>query len=97
MVVRALDQAGRRYRIVSSSPTTQGMMAAAQAGLAVTNALADDQLPEGVRAVRADEGLPALPECRYLMLKARAPRQPATDMLAAQVLDVFGARAELDS
>ena len=40
-------------------------------------------------------GLPALPDCRYLMLKAREPRQPVTDMLAAQVLDVFGAGAEL--
>ena len=65
-------------------------MAAAQAGLAVTNTLADDPLPEGVRIVRADEGLPELPECRYLMLKAREPRQPATDMLAAQVHEVFG-------
>ena len=97
MVIRALEQAGRRYRIVSTSPTTQGMVAAAQAGLAVTNMLADDHLPEGVRIVRPDEGLPALPECRYLMLKAREPRQPVTDMLAAQVLDVFGGGAELAS
>ena len=60
---------GRRYRIVSTSATTQGKMAAAQAGLAVTNTLADDRLPEGLRIVRADEGLPELPECRYLMLR----------------------------
>ncbi|MFD1984104.1 LysR substrate-binding domain-containing protein [Mesorhizobium newzealandense] len=96
MVIRALEQAGRGYRVVSTSATTQGMMAAAQAGLAVTNTLADDRLPEGLRIVRADEGLPALPECRYLMLKAREPRQPATDMLAAQVHDVFGGIANLD-
>jgi DNA-binding transcriptional LysR family regulator len=96
MVIRALDQAGRGYRIVSTSATTQGMMAAAQAGLAVTNTLADDRLPEGLRIVRTDEGLPALPECRYLMLKAREPRQPATDMLAEQVHDVFGSIANLD-
>jgi hypothetical protein len=30
------------------------------------------------------------------MLKAREPRQPATDMLAAQVHDVFGGIANLD-
>jgi hypothetical protein len=70
-------------------------MAAAQAGLAVTNALADDNLPDGVRIVRDDEGLPALPEFRYLMLKAREPRQPATDMLAAQVSEVFGNSASI--
>lgn len=97
MVIRALQQAGRGYRVVSTSATTQGMMAAAQAGLAVTNTLADDSLPEGLRIVRADEGLPALPECRYLILKAREPRQPATDMLAAQVHDVFCGIANLDT
>ena len=88
-VIRALEQGGRSYRIVSTSATMQGMMAAAQAGLAVTNTLADDALPEGLRHVRADEGLPELPECRYLMLRAREPRQPATDMLAAQVHEAF--------
>ena len=97
MVIRALEQGGRNYRIVSTSATTQGQMAAAQAGLAVTTMLADDQLPEGLRFVRPDEGLPELQECRYLMLKARDPRQPATDMLAAQVNEVFGGDAELEA
>lgn len=89
MVVRALEQVGRRYRVVSTSTTMHGLLAAAQAGLAVTNTLADDRLPEGLRPVRDDEGLPQLPECRYLMLKSREPRQPATDILAAQMRDVF--------
>ena len=97
MVIKALEQGGRRYHVVSTSITTQGQMAAVQAGLAVTTALADDHLPEGLRIVGADEGLPDLPECRYLMLKAREPRQPATDMLAAQVQEVFGGMASLDS
>lgn len=89
VVIRALEQTARRYRIVSTSRTTQAQIAAAQAGLAVTNTLADDPLPAGVRFVRADEGLPDLPDSRYLMLQARTPRQPATDMLAAQVHEVF--------
>jgi DNA-binding transcriptional LysR family regulator len=89
MAVRALEQEGRRYRIVSTSSTVQALLAAAQAGLAVTHTLADDRLLEGLRPVRDDEGLPRLPDCRYLMLKAREPRQPATDMLAEQMHDVF--------
>jgi DNA-binding transcriptional LysR family regulator len=89
IMVRALEQSARRYRVVSTSTTTQGMFAAAQAGLAVTIALADDRLPDGLRAVRDDEGLPPLPECRFLMLVAREPRQPATGMLAAQVRDIL--------
>lgn len=90
MVVKALEQNARAYRIVSVSPTTQGQLASAQAGLAVATTLADDALPEGLRHVRADEQLPDLPECRYLMLKASEPRQPVTDMLAEQVREVFG-------
>lgn len=93
MAVRALEQAGRRYRIVSTSSTVQALLAAAQAGLAVTHTLADDRLLEGLRPVRDDEGLPRLPECRYLMLKAREPRQSATDILAAQMRDVFSENA----
>lgn len=94
MAVRALEQAGRRYRIVSTSSTVQALLAAAQAGLAVTHTLADDRLLEDLRPVRDDEGLPQLPECRYLMLKAREPHQPATNMLAAQMRDVFSENAE---
>ena len=90
MVFRALEQAGRSYRIVSTSATLQGQMATAQSGLAVTSTLVGDRLLEGLRIVRADEGLPELPECRYLLLKARDPRQPIADILAAQVQDVFG-------
>jgi DNA-binding transcriptional LysR family regulator len=90
MMLRALDQCGRRYRIISTSATTQGQMAAAQAGLAVTSALADDYLPEGLRTVRTGEGLPELPDCPYLLLKGRDPRQPMTDMLAAHFEEVFG-------
>ena len=94
MVIRALTQGGRKYRVVSTSATTRGLMAAAQAGLAVTCALAAERLPEGLRIVRPDEGLPDLPDCLYLMLKARTPRQPLTDMLAAQVHEVFGLLGE---
>ena len=93
MVIRALEQEGRRYRIVSSSTTFHGLLAAAQAGLAVTTTLADDRLLDGLRPVRDGEGMPRLPEGRYLMLKAREPRQPATDILAAQMRDVFSENA----
>jgi DNA-binding transcriptional LysR family regulator len=93
MIVQALEQAGRAFSIVATSGTTQAQMAAAQAGLAVTSTLADDPLPPGLRIVRLDEGLPSLPISRYFMFKGRDPRQPATDMLAVQVQDVFGQSA----
>ena len=59
----------------------------------MTSTPEDDALPEGLRPVRTDEGLPKLPESRYFMLKARDPRQPAIDLLAMQVQEVFSAGA----
>jgi DNA-binding transcriptional LysR family regulator len=93
MAIRALEHCGRSYRIVSTSATTSGQFAAVLAGLAVTGSLATDRLPEGLRPVRPDEGLPELPETSFLMLKAREPRQPMTDMLVAQIQEVFGIEA----
>ncbi len=93
MLLRALEQEGRSYRIVSTSQTTQALLAPVQAGLAVTSTPDDDALPDGVRPLTEDEGLPKLPDSRYLMLRARNPRQPTTDVLAAQVEMVFNATA----
>jgi DNA-binding transcriptional LysR family regulator len=85
-----LERAGRKYRIVNSASTTAGQFAAVSAGLAVAASMATWSMPPGLRAVNDDEGLPILPEASYLMLKARDPRQPMTDMLAAQIHEVFG-------
>lgn len=85
-----LDNARRTYRIVNSASTTAGQFAAVSAGLAVATSMATWALPPGLRVVRDDEGLPPLPDASYLVLKAKDPRQPMTDMLIAQIRDVFG-------
>lgn len=90
----ALDTAGRAYRIVNSASTTAGQFAAVSAGLAVASSMATWALPPGLRVVREDEGLPPLPDASYLVLKAKDPRQPMTDMLIAQIHDVFGIDTE---
>ncbi len=55
-----------------------------QPGLAVTVS-ALTVLPDGVRAMRPDEGLPKLPEFGIVMLKGRNAVQPVTDALAAHI------------
>src|SRR5271157_2046153 len=80
--MRALERAGRRYKIVSTSGTVPGLHDAVIAGLAVT-VMPANGLPEGLRPTRPDEGLPELPEISLLLLKAREPRQPLTDALAS--------------
>jgi DNA-binding transcriptional LysR family regulator len=92
--MRALERAGRRYKIVATAGTVWGLLDAVTAGLGVT-AMPADSLPQGLRPVRPDEGLPTLPEVGLLMLKASEPRQPLTDILAAQIIGAV--RAKLHS
>jgi DNA-binding transcriptional LysR family regulator len=86
--MHALEKAGRRYRVAYTSASQIGTHAPVIAGLAVTVSTLS-WLPEGLRAVRPDEGLPPLPEFGILMLKARNPSQPVTDALAAHIQESF--------
>jgi DNA-binding transcriptional LysR family regulator len=80
----ALDRAGRRYRLAYSSESQIGTHAPVLAGLAVTVSTLS-WLPDGLRPLRPDEGLPPLPEFGVVLLKGRHPRQPMTDALATQI------------
>lgn len=84
----ALEQAGRRYRVAYVSGTQAGTLAPVLAGLAVT-VCAMSALPDGLRPLRPDEGLPRLPEFGILMLKGRNAHQPVTDALATHIEDNF--------
>jgi DNA-binding transcriptional LysR family regulator len=84
----ALERAGRRYVIVSTSSDVEAWFAAARAGLAVTVSL-PDECPADLRPAESDEGLPVLPEVNLRLLKSREPRQPVTDALHAQILEAF--------
>jgi len=86
--LRALDAAGRDYRVAYVSGTQVGTQAPVLAGLAVTVSTLS-WLPEGLRAVRPDEGLPALPQFGIVLLKGATARQPVTDALAAHIEDSF--------
>jgi DNA-binding transcriptional LysR family regulator len=82
--VQALERAGRRYRIAYTSGSQVGTHAPVLAGLAVTVS-AHAWLPEGLRPVRPEEGLPKLPEYGIILVKSGLARQPITDALAAHM------------
>jgi DNA-binding transcriptional LysR family regulator len=90
-VLKALDRCGRSFRVHASSGSTVAQLGAVIAGLAVTAALADSPVPDGLRIVGMEEGLPALPEMAYLMVKAHDIEQPLTDLLASQIITMFSA------
>ena len=86
--VQALERAGRRYRIAYTSASHVGTHAPVLAGLAVTVSTLS-WLPDGLRPMRLEEGLPKLPEFGILMLKGKRPHQPVTDALAAHIEESF--------
>ncbi len=90
--LRALDQAGRHYRVAYTSATLAGTHAPVLAGLAVTvSPIA--WLPEGLRVLPPGEALPALPDTAILLLKARAPRERVVEVLADHIAASFGIEA----
>ena len=91
--LRALEAAGRRYRVAYRSATQIGTQAPVLAGLAVTVATTS-WLPDGLRAVRPEEGLPPLPEFGIMLLKGAEARQPVTDALAAYIAETFSSDSE---
>jgi DNA-binding transcriptional LysR family regulator len=84
----ALQKAGRRWRIAYSSASQVGTHAPVLAGLAVTISTIS-WVPQGLRVVRPDEGLPPLPEFGILLMKGRTARQPVTDALGELITDAF--------
>jgi DNA-binding transcriptional LysR family regulator len=79
--VTALDAAGLPWDIAYTSPSFAGTVAAARAGLGVT-VLPRTMVPEGLVALEAGQGWPALPEVEIALLAA--PRSaPPTVALAA--------------
>jgi len=87
--IRALEKAGRRYRITYTSSAATGTMVPVVAGLAITCAIAGP-VPEGARILTPqEENLPLLPDFGVLLIKAKAAPQPVTDTLAAYVTETF--------
>lgn len=90
--VTALQAADRNYRVAYTSASQVGSHAPVMAGLAVTVSTIA-WVPEGLRVVRRDEGLPDLPDFGILLAKGRDAHQPVTDVLASHIIDTF--RAEM--
>lgn len=86
--ITALEAAGRNYRLAYTSASQMGTHAPVMAGLAVTVSTIS-WVPEGLRVVRREEGLPDLPDFGILLARGRDAQQPVTDVLARHITDTF--------
>jgi DNA-binding transcriptional LysR family regulator len=84
-----LRKAGRRYRIAYSSPSTLGLIAVVQSGLAVA-AIKRSSCPPDLLPLDHRHGLPALPTMELLVRIGRdAVRDPAAKALHGQVCQLL--------
>ena len=87
LAMEALERAGRDWRVVCTSGSLNGLIAAARAGLGVM-AHTRGLVPEGLVPVPARAGLPELGEVGFVLLRGRrgGAAQEAADALAEAIL-----------
>jgi DNA-binding transcriptional LysR family regulator len=85
----ALKKAGRRYRLAYQSPSTIGLLAAVQSGLAIA-AVKRSSCPPELTPLDAKHGLPPLSNLRVAAAISQAARsEPAAKALHAHVVEVL--------
>ncbi|MFK0157267.1 LysR family transcriptional regulator [Streptomyces sp. NPDC090493] len=92
LALEALERQGRDWRIVCTSGSLSGLLAAAQAGLGAM-AHSKGLIPPGLFRVPERAGLPELGKVDFVLVHGprRSPAQSAADALAAAIL-TSGAR-----
>lgn len=85
--VRALDGAGIAWRVAYTSTSQTGTLAPALAGLAVTIGL-PGPLPQGLRFLGIEDGLPPLPDFSIILLRGQT-NGPVVETLAQAIRGGF--------
>lgn len=85
---RALDEAGRRWRVAYTSTSLAGAQAAVRAGLGVT-VLPAGMVPAGFTVLSQNAGLPGLPDTEIALL-AGAAMPPPAERLAEHIIQSLG-------
>ena len=80
-----LEQRGRSYRLLFSSHSAMGIIAAVRSGLAVT-AIASSSLWPGLRRLAEDDGFPPLAPVQVMLCRSMRADNPAVTRLADHIL-----------
>lgn len=87
LTVEELDRAGRSWMLAIQSAGTAGILAALDAGLAVT-ILPEFNLPPTLKALGRAEALPPLPDFEFVLRRSRS-HSPAADHLGEMIVNFF--------
>jgi DNA-binding transcriptional LysR family regulator len=87
LALEELDRAGRTWTLVIQSAGTAGILAALDAGLAIT-ILPAFNLPPSLKSLGRSEGLPPLPDFGFVLRRSRS-LSPAADHLAEVIVNFF--------
>jgi len=82
-----LDRAGRTWTLAIQSAGTAGILAALEAGLAIS-VFPEFNLPHTLKALGAAEALPPLPDFEFVLRRSRNS-SPAADHLAEMIVNFF--------
>ncbi len=94
--LHSLREAGRDWRIVYTSVSSEGLQAAVRAGLAVT-VLSKDMMPPGLKIVGAEHHLPVLPDTEIALYRAPGRLARAVELLAEHITHSLQLRPKSDS
>ena len=89
LLLGALAAEGRAFRVAYESPSLAGLVAAVRSGLAVA-VLARSSMPDDLRPVPPEVGLPRLPHLEIALVRSERDRPPAADALAALIRTSLG-------
>lgn len=87
LALEELDRAGRAWTLVIQSAGTAGILAALDAGLAIT-ILPEFNLPHTLKALGTAEALPKLPDFEFVLRRSRKG-SPAAEHLAGMIINFF--------
>ena len=87
LALEHLDRAGRTWTLAIQSAGTAGILAALEAGLAIT-IFPEFNLPSTLKSLGSAEALPALPDFEFVLRRSRNS-SPAADHLAEMIINFF--------
>jgi len=87
VALKELDRVGRASTVVIQSTGTSGIIAAVEAGLAIT-LMPELKLPPTLKELGAAEGLPALPDFEFVLQRSRTT-SPAADHFSEMIVNFY--------